>query len=148
VRYAKAYPELSEATVPTITDDNLFAAVDYARVLLDSGDTARASHLLEQIMALTSGKQRGGTFGFWLTDVSALALQGKTRDAIARLRQAIDSGYRIKLWYHLYRDPNFDSIRNDPEFLKLRSRSEELIREQAEKYAALNTSLQLDAGGT
>jgi hypothetical protein len=31
--------------------------------------------------------------------------------------------------------------------LRLRSRSEDLIREQAEKYAALNASLQLDGEG-
>ncbi len=32
------------------------------------------------------------------------------------LREAIDQGWRASWWYHLKHDPNFDSIRNEPEF--------------------------------
>ena len=144
VRYAKAYPELSEPAAPIVTNDNLFAAVDYAKLLVEHGEVERANGLLTQALELTSTRQRGRTFGYWLADVSALAVQGKGSEAIARLSEAIDSGYRIKLWYHLYMDPNLDSIRDDPEFLQLRDHTEELIQEQSRKYAALSNSLNLD----
>ncbi|MDH5312145.1 MAG: winged helix-turn-helix domain-containing protein, partial [Gammaproteobacteria bacterium] len=144
VRYAKAYPELSVSAVSAVNSSNLFAAVDFAQVLIENGETERANHLLAQALEVTATRQRGGTFGFWLADVLALALQGKKEEAITRLQEAIDSGYRIKLWYFLYMDPNLESIRDDPAFLQLRSHTEKLIQEQAEKYAVLSASLNLD----
>jgi hypothetical protein len=57
-----------------------------------------------------------------LDEAAVLALLGRTRQALLALRQAADAGWRFAWWYFLEQDPNFDSIRDYPEFQSITQR--------------------------
>jgi hypothetical protein len=59
---------------------------------------------------------RLGQEGYWISDSAIYALRGDTGAALTALREAIDQGWRASWWYHLKHDPNFDAIRDEPEF--------------------------------
>ena len=60
-----------------------------------------------------------GFAGHGIRDVQILALQGKTREALAALRDAIDEGFRGTVasnGWPLAVDPYLDSLRDQPAF--------------------------------
>ncbi len=57
-------------------------------------------------------------------------MQGQTAEAIAALREAIDSGWRSLWWYYLKLDKNLDSIRDEPEFQAMVKEVESDMAEQ------------------
>ena len=81
-----------------------------------SGESERAAMLLSACQNPISKTIRVGFYGFWVSDVQILALQGKTDESLAALRQAVDLGWRTDWRYFFYVDPNLDSIRGEPEF--------------------------------
>ena len=87
--------------------------------------------------------ERFGVAGYWLNDAAALSIQGKSEEALARLEQAIEDGYRLKLWYHLELDPNFDNVRGLSAFADLRRHTESLIAAEAEEATALRKALKI-----
>ena len=143
-RYAKAHPELTETSEPGVGDLNLFAAVDLARVYAEVGDSSRADALTERVLELTDSGERFGVAGYWLNDAAALAIEGRTEEALARLKEAIDDGYRVKLWYHFELDPNFDSLRGLPAFDELHRQAKSLIDAEASEAESLRKALKID----
>jgi hypothetical protein len=85
-----------------------------------AGDHGRATELLEKCEAQIAETIRVGFYGFWVSDVQILALQGRTDAALAALRQAIDQGWRTDWRFFFYVDPNLDSIRDEAEFQAMR----------------------------
>ena len=51
------------------------------------------------------------------------------------LRQAIDKGWRQFCWYYAERNPNLESIRNEPEFQAM---MEEIRADMAEQLARVH----------
>jgi hypothetical protein len=75
-----------------------------------------------------------GLVGHGIRDVLILALQRKTFEAIAALRDAIDEGFRGTVasnGWPLSIDPYLDSIRNEPEF-------QEMVRELDDAIAEMH----------
>lgn len=142
-RYAKAHPELTETSEPHVGDSNLFAAVDLARVYAELGDSSRASALTERVLELTASGERFGVAGYWLTDAAALSIQGRPKEALARLERAINDGYRVKLWYHFELDPNFDNLRGLPAFDELHRQVRSLIDAEASEAESLRKALKI-----
>ena len=59
--------------------------------------------------------RRGGS-SRWVDDVRIYAVQGEKQEALAALREAIDEGWRALWWYYLERDPNLESLHDEPEY--------------------------------
>ena len=142
-RYARAYRELIEPEVPDVHSFNYVAAVDLALVLLHLGERERANDLLEGGLKIIETVPRLGTDGYWITDVRIYALQQRPQKALAALRQAIDEGWRVLVWYYLEHDPNLDSIRDEPEFQRLYAELRADLAAQAERVEDLRASGEL-----
>ncbi len=139
-RYQSSFPELFGDT-PDVNLITYRPAIDVAGLLLLSGEATRAADLLADCEKQISETIRVGFFGFWISDVQILALQGKTDEALTALRQAIDQGWRTDWRYFFYVDPNLDSIRDQPEF-------QVLLREIKQDMAAqLERTHEMEANG-
>ncbi len=68
---------------------------------------------------------------------------GNTDAALAQLDAAINGGYRLRLWYHLYTDPSFDRLWSEPGFIAARERAATLLAAEAAKAASLRELLPL-----
>ena len=118
-RYARAFPELMGPEIPDVNASNYNVAIDLALVLIHLGQQERADDLLNGSLKVIEGLNRLGTSGYWIADVRLYALQDRPQLAIAALRDAIDDGWRILIWYYLDHDPSLHSIRDTPEFEQL-----------------------------
>ncbi len=114
-RYESSFPELFGET-PAVNSVTYRPAIDVAGLLLLSGEGKRAAELLADCQKQIADTIRVGIYGFWVSDVQILALQGKTDAALTALRQAVDQGWRTDWRYFFYVDPNLDSIREETEF--------------------------------
>ena len=139
-RYSKAHPELTEPELPQVNQANVFAAVDLALLLIVLGERDRADTMLETALAAMRSTIRLGTDGYWISDVRALALQGRQIPALAALREAIDDGWRIFAWYHFDMDPALETLRDDPAFITMRDEVMADLADQAERAERLKAS--------
>jgi len=114
-RYESGFPELFQ-DVADVNLSNYRVAIDIAGILLLTGDDDRAAGLLDKSEAQIAETIRVGFYGFWVSDVQVMALQGRTDAALTALRQAIDQGWRTDWRFFFYVDPNLDSIRDEAEF--------------------------------
>ena len=126
---------------PAVNLANYRSAIDLAGVLLLAGQTDRASYILSESQDQIAETIRVGFYGFWVSDVQILALQGKTDAALAALRQAIDQGWRTDWRFFFYVDPNLDSIRGEPEFQAM------LLEVKEDMAAQLERVGEMDANG-
>jgi TolB-like protein/Tfp pilus assembly protein PilF len=98
---------------------NVANLVRYAFILQRLGEDQRAEVLLEKALQIVRTLPRIGLAGHGIRDVQILALQGKTFDALAAFREAIDEGFRGTVasnGWPLAVDPYLDSLRGEPEF--------------------------------
>lgn len=142
-RYARAYGELTESEVPNVNSSNYFAAIDLALVLMQLGEKKRADDLLDGSLKAIESLPRLGTDGYWISDVRIFVLQQRPQKALAALRQAVDEGWRVLVWYYLDQDPTLDSIRGEPEFQRLRTELRADLAVQANKVEDLKASGEL-----
>lgn len=142
-RYARAYRELVEPEVPEVNPSNYFAAVDLALVLMQLGEQERAEELLERSQRVMEKTPRLGTNGYWILDAQIFALQQRPRRALEALREAIDAGWINFSWYYLDRNPNLESIRDDPEFRRLKQKLQQDLAIQARRVQELKASGEL-----
>ena len=115
-RYERQFPALADSKKLQVNRTNFRVAIDYALVLAKSGNRQRADDLLDLCMKFINTIPRMGQEGYWIADAAIYALRGNNRAALAALRDAIDQGWRANWWYFLKHDPNFDSVREEPEF--------------------------------
>jgi len=110
------FPALIADDDPSINGDNLRWAIDLAAVLMHTGEQARADLLLRKSEAFVKSVaevQRRNQFR--TASMEIYALQGRTADALAALRVAIDNGWRNG-WWRLEHKPHFESLRGNPTF--------------------------------
>jgi len=115
-RYANAYPELLQTDHPNVTRHNFWAAIDLAKVLLETGERARANELLEASLRVTKKLPQLGRYGYQIADVMIHAIQGKSEDALLALRTAIDAGWCYRARYMFELEPNLSSLRTMPSY--------------------------------
>ena len=81
-------------STPSFDDFGFCDASGYAFVLQRLGDRERAERVLDAYLKYVADRPRLGFRGFGIADVEALALLGRRDEALARLREAIDAGWR------------------------------------------------------
>jgi len=138
-RYEEIYPGLLQEADPGMDRTNYRAAVDIAAVLRAMGDDAGADRLLAHSLAVVQATPRLGLVGYGISDVRIHALQGRTRQALGALRQAIDQGWRNNWWYCLDHDPNLASIRAEPEFQAMMTEIKTDMAAQLRRVEAMNS---------
>ena len=109
-------------------------AIDYALVLDKCGEDERANDLLDRCMTFIRTIPRMGQEGYWISDAAIHSLRGDIDSALAAVREAIDHGWRAFWWYYFKYDPNFDAVRDDPEFQAM---AEELSSDMADQLDRL-----------
>ena len=111
-------PELA-ADPPVVKADNLANAVAMGYTLQQLDQPDRARQLLEVTLASLETRPRMGLTGFGPRDAQILALMGRSDEAIAKLQEAYDDGWRSSWRYDAWSledDRYLESVRDRPEF--------------------------------
>jgi TolB-like protein/Tfp pilus assembly protein PilF len=136
-------PEFAADADPEVDMFNVSNLVGYAFVLQNLGESQRADALLELAYAVVQTLPRTGLTGHGIRDVQILTLQGKTREALAALRDAIDDGFRGTVasngWPMAY-DPYLDSLRGQPGFDVMVAELDDEIEEMRQRLAEAERS--------
>jgi TolB-like protein/Flp pilus assembly protein TadD len=112
-------PEFAADANPEVDAANVGGLIGYAFILRQHGENQRADALLEAALPVVRTLPRMGLTGHGIRDVQILALQGRTREALAAFRDAIDEGFRGTIasnGWPLALDPYLDSLRDQPAF--------------------------------
>jgi hypothetical protein len=132
-RYAQAFPRLF-LDEPEIDAANFAASIDVAQVLLETGEREQAERLLSAALREVEALPAGGAHGPGIDGARALALQGKTAEAIESLQAAYAAGWRSD-WWLAELDPALASLRDEPGFKALMTR---MRNEMSAARVALN----------
>jgi hypothetical protein len=112
-------------------------------VLQNLGDRERATQILDAYLDYIEDRPRLGIKGYGIADVEALALLGRRDEALARLREAIDAGWRTswpRYGWHLADDPYLAGLRSDPRFGAMVAETEADIARMRERAAQAEAS--------
>ena len=136
-------PEFAADADPEVDMYNVSNLVGYAFVLQNLGENQRADTLLELAFGVVQTLPRTGLAGHGIRDVQILALQGKTREALAALRDAIDDGFRGTVasngWPMAY-DPYLGSLRDQPAFQVMVAELESAVEEMRQHLSEADQS--------
>ncbi len=138
----RACPRLLDPT-PGFDDFGFCNASAYAFVLQRLGDRERAERVLYAYLKYIVDRTRLGVKGFGIADVEALALLGRSDEALARLREAIDAGWRTS-WprhgWNLADDPYLTGLRDDARFRAMVAETDADIARMRERAAQAEAS--------
>ena len=115
-RYRAAEPGLIENADPLIDYSNYRDAVRVAVILQQLGNNRRADLLLDTTMEFIQTMNRLGWDGYGITDVQIFAMRGMKDEALAALREAVDSGWRTSWRFLLKHDAILSSLHGEPGF--------------------------------
>lgn len=116
--YREFLPQLFEPGLEMTTA--LFGpAIDLAWLLRLTGARDLADTLLGQAWEVVETLPRTGCCGHGLADVEILAIGGRHDDAVARLQQAFDAGFRSSWWWHTRGNPNLSSLEDRADYQAL-----------------------------
>jgi hypothetical protein len=140
---------------PEVTAVNLADAIDLALVMQRTGESDRATVLLDRadevIRRYPRRSSRGGGVGwFMIEEVSLHALRGDQSIALAKLRAMRDGGSWNRsrtLAYHRDLDPNLASVRGEPEFKAVFADIERDMAQQRARLAARPKDAPLEMSG-
>ena len=114
----RVQPELFE-TAPTINGGNAVQAVDTAHLLLLAGQSEMAAKMLQAVLAAYDVPYVISDDWVRTGKAQALALLGEKEAALNELRQQVDNGWRLLWRWDTELSPNFESLREEPEFLAI-----------------------------
>jgi len=126
---------------PKITPANLVQAVDLAQLLKMAGKLDKATKLLDAVVKFydqpwsTSGATRPLLVP---VKAEALSMLGNEAAALTELRRIIDKGWRLDWRWETDLNPNFNGIRETPEFQGMVS---ELEADMAEQRALVHAMI-------
>jgi len=111
----RAHPELFESP-QRINADNVLQAIDTAHLLQMKGQNEIAGKLLQAV--ISTHEVPYAVTELWMVTgkAQALALLGDKQAAIKELRNQVDSGWRLFWRWDTELNPNFESLRKEPEF--------------------------------
>ncbi|MDX1482721.1 MAG: hypothetical protein R3315_13640, partial [Woeseiaceae bacterium] len=100
-------------------------ALDLGFVLKQTGEQEQAKRILEALLRdLESSTRLTPFWGYAIIDVHAHELLGDRDEALAKLEQAFDAGWRTFWRYELKTDLSLASMHDDPRFRSVVSRIE------------------------
>ena len=136
-RYAElSNPEFVADAEPDVDASNIADLIRYAYILQNLDEDKRADALLETGLEVVRTLPRLGLTGHGIRDVQILALQGRTVDALAAFRDAIDEGFRGTVasnGWPLAIDPYVESLRSQPGFQAMVNELEDAIAQMHER---------------
>jgi tetratricopeptide (TPR) repeat protein len=88
--------------------DNYSAAIDVAMLFQALGEHERANRLFERSLALMRSLPSDYVKEYGIFKARIHAMRGEEEEALAALREAINSGWTFQWWFHLKQDPAFD----------------------------------------
>lgn len=118
--------------------------VDIAHLYILDGQHEEAKVLLNKCLEVVREPYAlTGDTNMWRISVEAqaLALLGETEAAISNLQALVDKGWRVLWHWQLVMNPNFNSIRDEPEFQAIVQEIEEDMARQRIRLQAM-----IDAG--
>jgi TolB-like protein len=126
------WPELLGTDEILIGQDNNDRAQLAAFVLWEAGNKERANYLFDRLLTWmdSTHRIRGGEYE--VSDVFIHVLRGDKQNAIAALRDAIDSGWREHWWRLRY--PVYDVMLDEPEWGELMTELEADIARQRQWF--------------
>lgn len=143
-KYAELHdPEFAGDSDPTITRYNVADLVRYAFILQNHGEGERAYRLLDLAIDVVRTLPRVGISGHGIRDVQIFALQGRTVEALAAFRDAIDEGFRGTVFangWPMVLDPYLGSLRGQPGFEAMVGELEDAIARMRQNVAEAEQS--------
>jgi TolB-like protein/Tfp pilus assembly protein PilF len=143
----QTHPELFNHP-PQVNAGNILQAIDTAQLLQNEGLDDDARTLLQA--AIAAYEKPYAVTAMWLVPAKAyaLALLGEKQAALKELRLQADKGWRIHWRWSTELNPNFTSLRDEPEFHAI---IESLRNDMAQQYQHLiarasNGEIQLQPG--
>jgi tetratricopeptide (TPR) repeat protein len=116
-RWQSAYPVLATGEDPLCDQSNHDWLVPYADILLQAGQTERARRLLKS--CLPAIEQMKNKVSPEASQSRILALLGRKEEALEALRREIIDGHRRIEASFRFGQPEYDFLRNEPEFQRL-----------------------------
>jgi TolB-like protein/DNA-binding winged helix-turn-helix (wHTH) protein/Tfp pilus assembly protein PilF len=129
---ADVLPEWLDDEIELAVPD-LSAALIFAAILHANGEIERRDILLSAMEEKIATMHRTHGYGYRAMDVYIHAMRGDRDQAIASLREAIDTGWRV-YWWMLRDDWKLESLRQDPEFIAMMNELQADIVEQRQWY--------------
>jgi TolB-like protein/Tfp pilus assembly protein PilF len=99
--FADAYPELLDTKTVNIGLINYESAISFAHALINKGEKKHANLLLNKSLEYIKTLPRLGGYGYGIADARICMLQGKKKETLDSLREAVDSGWREDWKYYL-----------------------------------------------
>ncbi|MEM9383930.1 MAG: winged helix-turn-helix domain-containing protein [Pseudomonadota bacterium] len=121
--YAATYPSLTTDS-PQLDSHTLGTAVDFAFALRAAGQATKADRLLRAAEQILPQLPRLGCCGYGSVDVEILVQRGELAQAVDRLSEAVDSGWRRHWWWETRANPALAALREDPRYQRLLNRLE------------------------
>ena len=136
-KYAeRVNPEFAADADPEVDVFNVANLIAYAFILQNQGENKRADTLLNAALPVVRTLPRMGLAGHGIRDVQILALQGRSFEALAALREAIDEGFRGTVasnGWPLAIDPYLDSLRSQPAFQAMIGEIDDAVAEMQQR---------------
>ena len=135
-------PQMTKAE-PAFDDFGFCKGVGYAYALHWLGEHKRSAKMLDAYLSYVAGRPRLGLLGFGIGDVEALALAGRRDEALARLREAVDAGWRwgrLGQGWGLADDPYLQTLRGDARFRAIAADVDADIARMRERAEAAEAS--------
>lgn len=132
----KKHPVLADNVLENMDPYLVDYVIKLAYIAKQKGDAAYANQLLEASLIELEKRPRLGASGHGIRDVQILALMNKPDQALARLREAVDAGFRSNLTYDhwtLLEDPLLENIHSDPQFIVMHEQTQEMIKEMRQR---------------
>ena len=143
-KYAELHdPDFAADADPEVDADNVADLIRYAFILRNQGENKRANALLETSLDVVRTLPRVGLSGHGIRDVQILAIQGKTGEAMAALRDAIDEGFRgtvVSNGWPMALDPYLNSLRGQPGFEAMVSELDDDVAQMRQRVAQAEQS--------
>ena len=123
-RYLTHYPELADGRLPAWAphfephqlSEVFVVSLDLAYVYRKAGEAEKARALLSLVESELPHWPRTALWRYGLADVQLHALRGENENALAALRDHVETGMRDLWRWQLLHNPSLDSIRDTPEF--------------------------------
>lgn len=128
-------PELL-GELPQVDSTNIMKAVDLGHLLLASGNESKARYLLDAVVETYDDEYALGSANYPLgiAKVEALALLGRSDEALSELRRLVSDGWRMSWQFHGLMTQHLDAIRDSQEFKSIIADIEADLQRQRREF--------------